>query len=76
MPESINGAERSEDEELELTDLSERSLMTKKIALAAIFASLSIAITPVASIIPRMPWGIALFDPSSFFVIPERWHHL
>lgn len=67
MQEASNQTEHSEDEGLELTDVSESSLMTKKIAMAAIFASLSIAITPIASVIPRMPWGIALFDPSSFF---------
>ncbi|MHA1882933.1 MAG: hypothetical protein ACTSUO_07795 [Candidatus Thorarchaeota archaeon] len=47
--------------------MSEGSLMTKKLAMAAIFAALSIAITPIASIIPRMPWGVALFDPVSLF---------
>lgn len=67
MQEASNQTEHSEDKELELTDVSERTLRTKKIAMAAIFASLSIAITPIASFIPRMPWGLALFDPSSIF---------
>jgi hypothetical protein len=40
----------------------------KQVVTASVLASLSIAVAPIASIIPRMPvWGIALFDPVSIF---------
>ncbi len=39
----------------------------KKIALAAELAALSIAVAPVARFLPRLQWGIALFDPVSIF---------
>ncbi len=70
MQDSENTIERDIEKEMELSDESERSNMTKKLALATIFAALSIAITPIASMIPRIPlWGIALFDPVSLFWI-------
>ncbi|MHA1481721.1 MAG: hypothetical protein ACTSQZ_09910 [Candidatus Thorarchaeota archaeon] len=57
-------------EEMELSYESEGTVRVKKLALAAVFAALSIAITPIALYIPRVPfWGIALFDPVSLFWI-------
>lgn len=70
MQDSDNTIERDVVEEMELSDESERSNMTKKLTLAAVFAALSIAIAPIALYIPRIPlWGIALFDPVSLFWI-------
>ncbi|MHA1902424.1 MAG: hypothetical protein ACXADL_00065 [Candidatus Thorarchaeota archaeon] len=55
---------------LELTTPSESSEITKEIVTAAVLAALSIAVTPIASYIPRVgSFGIALFDPVSFFWI-------
>lgn len=55
---------------LELVKSSESSDMAKKIATAAIFAAASLAASPIAAFIPRIPgWNIALFDPISFFWI-------
>ncbi len=66
MPEQITELEEIEMEgELELQKISRESERTKKIAVVAIFAALSIAIAPVASFLPRLNWGIALFDPVS-----------
>ncbi|NHI88742.1 MAG: hypothetical protein EAX87_04405 [Candidatus Thorarchaeota archaeon] len=68
-------ASESEDEEmksheLELTEVSLHSDMAKRAALAAIMAALSLASSPIASVVPRVPgWDIALFDPVSFFWI-------
>jgi hypothetical protein len=62
------GTSQNDDESFDLTEQSDSSLRTKKLAMAAIFASLSIIITPIAAFIPRIPgWNIALFDPVSFF---------
>lgn len=59
-----------EKESLELMRTSESSERVKKVALAAIFAAASIAASPIATFIPRIPgWDIALFDPVSFFWI-------
>jgi hypothetical protein len=56
--------------DLELTTHSESGERVKKIVIASVLASLSIAIAPVAEIVPRIPgWGIAIFDPVSFFWI-------
>jgi riboflavin transporter FmnP len=45
---------------------SKRTELLIQIAGAAIFAALSIAISPIVSIIPRLPgWGFAFFDPTS-----------
>ncbi|MHA1779426.1 MAG: hypothetical protein ACTSYL_00990 [Candidatus Thorarchaeota archaeon] len=54
-----------EEENLELQEVSKESEYTKKFAIMAVFAALSIAIAPVATFLPRLNWGIALFDPVS-----------
>jgi hypothetical protein len=60
----------SEEEDWQLSEVSPTSENAKKVALAAIMASLSLAAAPIASVIPRIPgWDIALFDPVSFFWI-------
>jgi hypothetical protein len=57
-----------ESDSLELVSSSKSSDRTKKVATAAIFAAASIAASPIAAFIPRIPgWDIALFDPVSFF---------
>jgi hypothetical protein len=63
--------ERANDEEdWQLSEVSPTSENVKKVALAGIMASLSLAAAPIASVIPRIPgWDIALFDPVSFFWI-------
>ncbi|TFG07881.1 hypothetical protein EU538_08045 [Candidatus Thorarchaeota archaeon] len=38
-----------------------------KLVTAAVLGSLSVAVAPLASILPRLPWGIALIDPVSLF---------
>jgi len=54
----------------ELSEVSSSAERTKKIAVAAILASLSVAVSPVASFVPRVPtFGIAIFDPISLFWI-------
>ncbi|MFQ5831844.1 MAG: hypothetical protein ACE5H4_04000 [Candidatus Thorarchaeota archaeon] len=54
----------------QLSDVSVSSERAKKVALAAIMAALSMAVSPVALYLPRIPgWDIALFDPISFFWI-------
>jgi hypothetical protein len=59
-----------EKDSLELLRTSENSERVKKVAVAAIFAAASIAASPIATFIPRIPgWDIALFDPVSFFWI-------
>jgi hypothetical protein len=59
-----------EKDSLELVSPSDNSEKVKKVAVAAIFAAASIAASPIASFIPRIPgWDIALFDPVSFFWI-------
>jgi len=45
---------------------SKRSKLVIQISGGAIFAAISIAISPIVSIIPRLPgWGFAFFDPTS-----------
>jgi hypothetical protein len=59
-----------ERDSLELMASSKNSENVKKVALAAIFAAASIAASPIATFLPRIPgWDIALFDPVSFFWI-------
>jgi hypothetical protein len=59
-----------EKDSLELMRPSDSSENAKKVAVAAIFAAASIAASPIASFLPRIPgWDIALFDPVSFFWI-------
>jgi hypothetical protein len=43
--------------------------IAKRVVVAALLAALSIAVTPVATYVPRLNWGIALFDPTSIFWI-------
>lgn len=51
----------------QLSDVSMSSERAKKVALAAVMAALSMAVSPVAAVVPRIPaWDIALFDPISF----------
>jgi hypothetical protein len=58
----------SEEVDWQLTDTSQSAERVKKVAAAAILASLSIAVSPVASMVPRVPlFGIAVFDPISLF---------
>lgn len=61
----------SGDDELDNMDLSlasESADRVKKIVTASVLAALSIAVAPIASVVPRIPgWGIALFDPVSIF---------
>lgn len=57
-------------DDMDLTMTSESAERVKKIVTASVLAALSIAVAPIASIVPRMPvWGIALFDPVSIFWI-------
>jgi hypothetical protein len=60
----------SEPRDFELAEGSKESEKVKQAAFAAIMAAISIASSPIASVIPRIPgWDIALFDPVSFFWI-------
>ncbi|NHJ13581.1 MAG: hypothetical protein EAX95_07880 [Candidatus Thorarchaeota archaeon] len=62
--------EQNDDEEVEmkLAAKSKTSETAKKVAVAAILASLSVAVSPIALVIPRIPgFGIAVFDPISIF---------
>ncbi|TFG14984.1 hypothetical protein EU537_01715 [Candidatus Thorarchaeota archaeon] len=43
--------------------------IAKRVVVAALLAALSIAVTPTATYVPRLNWGIALFDPTSIFWI-------
>lgn len=55
---------------LESIPESDSSKKVKRVVLASVLASLSIAIAPIAEIVPRIPgWGIAIFDPVSIFWI-------
>jgi len=59
-----------EGQDMELSDTSKSSENVRKVAVAAILAALSLAATPIASVLPRIPgWDIALIDPVSFFWI-------
>lgn len=56
--------------DLEPIPESDSSKRVKRVVLASVLASLSIAIAPIAEIVPRIPgWGIAIFDPVSLFWI-------
>ncbi|MHA2139936.1 MAG: hypothetical protein ACXADC_06130 [Candidatus Thorarchaeota archaeon] len=66
----VSPENKSEEEDWQLSDVSRSSENVKRVALAGIMASLSLAATPIASVIPRIPgWDIAFFDPVSFFWI-------
>jgi hypothetical protein len=54
----------------QLAGISKRHSRVIQLTVAAVFAALSAAVSPIASMLPRIPgWGIALFDPVSFFWI-------
>ena len=54
----------------QLVGVSKEHSRVIQLVVAAVFAALSAAITPIASMLPRIPgWGIALFDPVSLFWI-------
>lgn len=53
--------------ELEPIDITNNKNGAKEIAVAALLASLSVAVSPTASMLARASWGIALFDPVSLF---------
>ncbi len=60
------------EEEINLESIpeSDSSKRVKRVVLASVLASLSIAIAPIAEMVPRIPgWGIAIFDPVSLFWI-------
>ncbi|MFX1368850.1 MAG: hypothetical protein ACFFAY_09650 [Promethearchaeota archaeon] len=62
--------EEEQNLEMELSEPSISSENAKKVAVAAILASLSLAATPIAAFLPRIPgWDIAIIDPVSFFWI-------
>jgi hypothetical protein len=68
MPEVSPSEDDSEEVDWQLTETSQSAERVKKVAAAAILASLSIAVSPVASMVPRVPlFGIAVFDPISLF---------
>ena len=63
-------SDTEQDVDLELVSESASSMRVKQVVLASVLASLSIAIAPVAEVVPRIPgWGIAIFDPVSIFWI-------
>ena len=69
-PNLTNEEDLSEPHDFELVEGSKESERVKQAAFAAIMAAISIASSPIASVIPRIPgWDIALFDPVSFFWI-------
>lgn len=68
VPEMVPSEHEDEEVDWQLTDTSQSAERVKMVATAAILASLSIAVSPVASVVPRVPlFGIAVFDPISLF---------
>lgn len=64
----IDDEDSSDLQEFELTEVSETSERTRKIAVGAILASISIAVAPSIGFIARVAgWGIAFFDHVSIF---------
>lgn len=64
----IHENDDEEEVDMELAATSETSETAKKVAVAAVLASLSVAVSPIAAGIPRIPlFGIAIFDPISLF---------
>ncbi|MGY5852390.1 MAG: hypothetical protein RTU92_02360 [Candidatus Thorarchaeota archaeon] len=59
----------TDDIDLELSDSSSVSELVKRVAIAGVLAALSIAISPIAEVIPRYGWGIAFMDPVSWIWI-------
>ena len=62
---SGNGTEQKEPE-LVLDESRPITLTTKQVAVGAILGALSVAIAPLAGFLPRLSWGMAIFDPVSF----------
>jgi len=57
-----------EQAKMDLSPSSDSAERVKQVVTASVLAALSIAVAPIASIVPRIPgWGIALFDPVSIF---------
>lgn len=57
-----------EQSKMDLSPSSDSAERVKQVVTASVLAALSIAVAPIASIVPRIPgWGIALFDPVSIF---------
>jgi hypothetical protein len=53
---------------MDLSPSSDSAERVKQVVTASVLAALSIAVAPIASVVPRIPgWGIALFDPVSIF---------
>ncbi len=77
MPESSNvravvtgdDPAHQEVDDWHLHDTQASSERVKRITTAGVLASLSVAIAPIASVLPRLVWGIALFDPTSLLWI-------
>ena len=68
VPKMVPSEDENEDDDWQLADTSQSAERVKKVAAAAILASLSIAVSPIASFVPRIPmFGIAVFDPISLF---------
>ena len=63
------GGSDNDDEDLVFSEASTSSRNVKEIVIAGVLAALSIAMTPIAMSLPRVPggWGIAFFDPTSLF---------
>lgn len=67
-PSTVREGNDENEMEMEMLGISKSSEKVKKVAVAAIMASLSVAVTPIAAGIPRIPgFGIAIFDPISLF---------
>jgi len=55
-------------DKMDLSPSSDSAERVKQVVTASVLAALSIAVAPIASVVPRIPgWGIALFDPVSIF---------
>ncbi len=59
--------EQVSESKTELVLVKAQETTTINVAMAAVFAALSVAVAPVARFLPRLQWGIALFDPVSIF---------
>ena len=65
----LSTKQECDDRILELVEEKPENALAKRIAAAAELAALSVAVSPVATFLPRLNWGIAIFDPVSFFWI-------
>ncbi|NWF95131.1 MAG: hypothetical protein HXY34_03225 [Candidatus Thorarchaeota archaeon] len=60
----------SEESHLSPNEKLLNDIRTQRLVSGALLAGLSIAVSPIAALIPRIPgWGIAFFDPVSIFWI-------